>query len=59
MSHADEDALEMKWGEGGYHGFDRGPDGSWSAISDAGEVLTGRTPAELDWSIRRHWQRRQ
>ena len=58
----DEDAalaeLEEAWADGGYHGFsaDRG---TWSAISSAGEVLTGATPDELDRKIRAHWQARQ
>ena len=39
--------LELAWADGGYHGFsaDGGP---WSAISSAGEVLTGGTPDALD-----------
>ena len=58
----DEDAalaeLELAWADGGYHGF--GVDGElWSAISSAGEVLTGATPDELDRKIRAHWQARQ
>jgi hypothetical protein len=56
---AGEDAalteLEQAWTTGGYHGF--GADhGTWSAISSAGQVLTGATPDELDRKIRAHWQ---
>ena len=51
-------ALELAWADGGYHGFsaDGGP---WSAISSAGEVLTGGTPDALDRAIRAHWQAMQ
>ena len=58
----DEDAalaeLKLTWTPGGYHGF--GADGgTWSAVSSAGDVLTGATPDELDRAIRVHWQARQ
>ena len=50
--------LELAWADGGYHGF--GVDGGfWSAISSAGEVLTGGTPDALDRAIRAHWQAMQ
>ena len=39
--------LERAWAYGGYHGFSAG-DGTWCAISSAGEVLTGDTPDALD-----------
>jgi len=58
----DEDAalaeLELAWADGGYHGFSVG-DGTWSAISSAGEVLTGDTPDALTRKIRAHWQAMQ
>ncbi len=58
----DEDAalaeLELAWAGGGYHGFSAG-DGTWSAISRAGEVLTGDTPDALIRKIRAHWQAMQ
>jgi hypothetical protein len=58
----DEDAalaeLELTWAAGGYHGFSA-DDGTWSAISSAGEVLTGTTPDELGRTIRAHWQASQ
>lgn len=58
----DEDAalaeLELTWAGGGYHGFSGG-DGIWSAISSAGQVLTGAAPDELDRKIRAHWQAMQ
>jgi hypothetical protein len=59
----DEDAalaeLELAWAGGGYHAFTAGG-GTWSAVSSAGEVLTGATtPDELDRKIRAHWQARQ
>jgi hypothetical protein len=47
--------LELTWADGGYHGFSAG-DGTWSAISSAGEVLTGDTPDALIRKIRAHWQ---
>ena len=58
----DEDAalaeLELTWAGGGYHGFSA-DGGTWSAISSAGEVLTGATPDELGRKIRAHWQAMQ
>ena len=58
----DEDAalaeLEEAWAGGGYRAFGS-DDGVWSAISSAGEVLTGVTPDELDRAIRAHWQAMQ
>jgi hypothetical protein len=58
----DEDAalaeLKLTWVPGGYHGFSV-DDGTWSAISSAGEVLTGGIPDELDRKIRAHWQAMQ
>ena len=57
--HVDADAalteLELAWTHGGYHGFCVA-DGLWSAISSAGEVLTGDTPDALTQNIRAHWQ---
>jgi hypothetical protein len=50
--------LELAWADGGYHGFSAG-DGTWSAISSAGEVLTGGTPDSLTRKIRAHWQAMQ
>jgi hypothetical protein len=50
--------LELAWADGGYHGFSAG-DGTWSAISSAGEVLTGDTPDVLTRKIRAHWQAMQ
>jgi hypothetical protein len=50
--------LELAWADGGYHGFSAG-DGTWSAISSAGEVLTGDTPDALTTKIRAHWQAMQ
>ena len=50
--------LELAWADGGYHGFSAG-DGLWSAISSAGEVLTGDTPGALTSKIRAHWQAMQ
>ena len=58
----DEDAalagLELAWAGGGYHGFSA-EGGTWSAVSSAGDVLTGETPDALDREIRAHWQARQ
>jgi hypothetical protein len=58
----DEDAalaeLELAWADGGYHGFSADA-GTWSAVSSAGDVLTGDTPDALDREIRAHWQTRQ
>jgi hypothetical protein len=50
--------LELAWADGGYHGFSV-DDGTWSAISNAGEVLTGDTPDALIRKIRAHWQAMQ
>jgi hypothetical protein len=50
--------LELAWADGGYHGFSV-DDGIWSAISSAGEVLTGDTPDALASTIRSHWQAMQ
>ena len=50
--------LELAWADGGYHGFSA-DDGTWSAISSAGEVLTGDTPDALVRKIRAHWQAMQ
>ena len=50
--------LELTWADGGYHGFSAG-DGTWSAISSAGEVLIGDTPDALTRKIRAHWQAMQ
>jgi hypothetical protein len=58
----DEDAalaeLKMIWSPGGYRAFSV-DGGLWSAISSAGEVLTGATPDELGRKIREHWQAMQ
>jgi hypothetical protein len=58
----DEDAalaeLELAWADGGYHGFSANG-GTWSAVSSAGDVLTGDTPDALATRIRAHWQARQ
>ena len=35
--------LELAWSEGRYHGF-TAADGTWCAITSAGEVLSGATP---------------
>ncbi len=50
--------LELAWAGGGYHGFSA-DGGTWSAISSAGDVLTGGTPDELATKIRAHWQAMQ
>jgi len=50
--------LELAWAGGGYHGFSA-DGGTWSAISSAGDVLTGDTPDALATSIRAHWQAMQ
>jgi hypothetical protein len=47
--------LERAWAYGGYHGFSA-DGGTWCAISSARQVLTGRTPDELNQAIRAHWQ---
>jgi len=50
--------LELAWAAGGYQGFSaRG--GTWSAVTSAGEALTGGTPDELSRAIRAHWQAMQ
>ena len=58
----DEDAalaeLELAWVDGGYHGFSADA-GTWSAVSSAGEMLTGDTPDALATRIRARWQARQ
>jgi hypothetical protein len=51
-------ALELAWADGGYHGF-TADGGTWSAISSAGDVLTGDTPDALTRKIRAHWQAMQ
>ena len=50
--------LELAWADGGYHGF-CADGGTWSAISSAGDVLTGDTPDALTRTIRAHWQAMQ
>ena len=50
--------LELAWTDGGYHGF-CADGGTWSAISSAGDVLTGDTPDALTREIRAHWQAMQ
>jgi hypothetical protein len=50
--------LELAWADGGYHGFSA-DDGLWSAISSAGEMLTGDTPDALTRKIQAHWQAMQ
>ncbi|HEX5301693.1 MAG TPA: hypothetical protein VFW50_32350 [Streptosporangiaceae bacterium] len=50
--------LELAWTDGGYHGFSA-DDGTWSAISSAGEVLTGDTPDALTRKLQAHWQAMQ
>ncbi len=50
--------LELAWADGGYHGFSA-DGGIWSAISSAGDVLTGDTPDALNRKIRAHWQAMQ
>ena len=50
--------LERAWADGGYHGF-CADGGTWSAISSAGDVLTGDTPDALTQKIRAHWQAMQ
>ena len=50
--------LEQAWADGGYHGFSA-DGGTWSAISSAGDVLTGDTPDALTRKIRAHWQAMQ
>jgi hypothetical protein len=50
--------LELAWTDGGYHGFSA-DGGLWSAISSAGDVLTGDTPDALTQKLRAHWQAMQ
>ena len=50
--------LELAWADGGYHGFSV-DDGTWSAISSAGEVFTGDTADTLTRKIQAHWQAMQ
>jgi hypothetical protein len=50
--------LELAWVDGGYHGFSA-DGGTWSAVSSAGDVLTGETPDALNRKIRAHWQAMQ
>ncbi len=50
--------LELAWADGGYHGFSA-DGGLWSAISSAGDVLTGDTADALTRKISAHWQAMQ
>ena len=50
--------LELAWADGGYHGFSA-DGGTWSAITSAGDVLTGDTPDALATKIRAHWRAMQ
>ena len=50
--------LKLAWADGGCHEFSV-DGGTWSAISSAGEVLTGDTPGALTRKIRAHWQAMQ
>ena len=50
--------LELNWAVGGYHAFSA-EGGTWSAISSAGDVLTGDTPDALNRTISAHWQAMQ
>ncbi len=50
--------LELAWADGGYHGFSA-DGGIWSAITSAGDILTGDTPDALTREIRAHWQAMQ
>jgi hypothetical protein len=50
--------LEEAWAQGGYHAFSA-DHGTWSAVSSAGDVLTGDTLDALATTIRAHWQARQ
>jgi hypothetical protein len=60
--HVDQEialaVLEFAWTDAGYHGFGV-DDGLWSAISSAGDVLTGDTPDALTDRIGAHWQAMQ
>jgi hypothetical protein len=51
-------SLETAWAGSGYCGFSA-DDGTWSAISSNGEILTGATAEELGEKIRTHWQAMQ
>ncbi len=46
--------LELAWADDGYHGFSANV-GTWSAITSAGDVLTGATVDKLNRAIRAHW----
>ena len=50
--------LEQMWQPAGYHAFTF-DSGTWSAISSAGDILTGDTPDALTLKIRAHWQAMQ
>ena len=50
--------VELAWADGGYHGFSA-DGGTWSAITSAGDVLTGDTPDALARKTRAHWQAMQ
>ena len=50
--------LERTWACAGYHGFCVA-DSLWSAVSSAGDVLTGGTPDALSQAVRAHWQAMQ
>ena len=50
--------LELAWTDGGYHGFSA-EGGICTAISSAGEVLTGATRDALARAIRANWQAMQ
>ena len=52
------EALRLAWADDGYHGFSANV-GTWSAITSAGDVLTGATVDELNRAIRAHWQAMQ
>jgi hypothetical protein len=48
--------LKLTWGDAGYSGFSVDDDGTWSALTSAGDMLTGDTVDELNRAIRSHWQ---
>ena len=50
--------LELAWADGGYHGFTAEGD-TWSAVTGAGDVLSGATVDALAMAIRAHWQAMQ
>jgi hypothetical protein len=52
------EALRTAWADGGYHGFSA-DGGTWSAITSAGDVLTGDAPGAVNREIRAHWQAMQ